>query len=147
MEHMGMGVPRKMVRGMNEHNGTDPELVEVQESFTVRLLAGVEEIKMTEQSEPIQEIAEQLRNFIWSNNISATAAADENQFILNDASNSHLPLKFTCDGNGLFHLKDTQDGLQRQVYPEMARWNGDKSFTQNDALAEGEKWLTRLGRG
>jgi ATP-dependent DNA helicase RecG len=40
LEHMGMGVPRKMVRGMKEHNGTDPALIEGDESFTVRLLAG-----------------------------------------------------------------------------------------------------------
>jgi ATP-dependent DNA helicase RecG len=40
LEHMGMGVPRKMVRGMKDHNGTDPELIEGEESFTVRLLAG-----------------------------------------------------------------------------------------------------------
>jgi len=40
LEHMGMGVPRKMVRGMKAHNGTDPELLEEEESFTVRLLAG-----------------------------------------------------------------------------------------------------------
>jgi ATP-dependent DNA helicase RecG len=40
LEHMGMGVPRKMVRGMMAHNGTDPGLIEAQESFTIRLLAG-----------------------------------------------------------------------------------------------------------
>ena len=40
LEHMGMGVPRKMVRGMKAHNGTDPELMEGEEIFTVRLLAG-----------------------------------------------------------------------------------------------------------
>lgn len=40
LEHMGMGVPRKMVQGMKAHNGTDPELIEQEESFTVRLLAG-----------------------------------------------------------------------------------------------------------
>lgn len=40
LEHMGMGVPRKMIRGMKAHNGTDPELIEGDESFTVRLLAG-----------------------------------------------------------------------------------------------------------
>lgn len=39
LEHMGMGVPRKMIRGMKVHNGTDPELIETEESFTVRLLA------------------------------------------------------------------------------------------------------------
>jgi ATP-dependent DNA helicase RecG len=55
LEHMGMGVPRKMVRGMKEHNGTDPELIEGDESFTVRLLAGVQGTEMAEQSgEPIQ---------------------------------------------------------------------------------------------
>ena len=37
LEHMGMGVPRKIVRGMKEHNGTDPDLEEQDERFTVRL--------------------------------------------------------------------------------------------------------------
>jgi len=86
-------------------------------------------------------------SFIASNNISATVEADENQLILNDPSNFHPPLKITCDGDGLFHLRDTQDGFQKQVYAEMARWNGDKSFTQSEILAEGKKWLTKLRRG
>ena len=37
LEHMGMGVPRKIIRGMREHNGTEPELIEDDERFTVRL--------------------------------------------------------------------------------------------------------------
>lgn len=37
LEHLGMGVRRKIVQGMNEHNGTDPDLVEEDERFTVRL--------------------------------------------------------------------------------------------------------------
>ena len=37
LEHMGMGVSRKIVRGMREHNGTEPDLVEDGELFTVRL--------------------------------------------------------------------------------------------------------------
>ena len=37
LEHMGMGIPRKIVRGMKEHNGTEPDLVEVGERFLVRL--------------------------------------------------------------------------------------------------------------
>ena len=37
LEHMGMGVPRRIVRGMREHNGTVPDLVEDEERFTVRL--------------------------------------------------------------------------------------------------------------
>ena len=37
LEHMGMGVPRKIIRGMREHNGTEAELVEDEEQFTVRL--------------------------------------------------------------------------------------------------------------
>ena len=37
LEHMGMGVPRKIIRGMKDHNGTEPELVEDEERFTVRL--------------------------------------------------------------------------------------------------------------
>ncbi len=39
LEHMGLGVPRKIVRGMREHNGTDPDLVEADERFIVRLFA------------------------------------------------------------------------------------------------------------
>lgn len=37
LEHMGMGVPRKIVKCMQEHNGTKPDLVEQEERFTVRL--------------------------------------------------------------------------------------------------------------
>jgi ATP-dependent DNA helicase RecG len=37
LEHMGMGVPRKIVKGMQDHNGTKPELIEDEELFTVRL--------------------------------------------------------------------------------------------------------------
>ncbi len=39
LEHMGMGVPRKIVTGMREHNGTDPDLIEQDERFIVRLFA------------------------------------------------------------------------------------------------------------
>ena len=37
LEHMGMGVPRKIIRGMKEHNRTEPDLIEEEERFTVRL--------------------------------------------------------------------------------------------------------------
>jgi len=37
LEHMGMGVPRKIIKCMLEHNGTAPDLVEEDEQFTVRL--------------------------------------------------------------------------------------------------------------
>ncbi len=37
LEHMGMGVPRKIIKGMKEHNGSDPQLIEENERFTVRL--------------------------------------------------------------------------------------------------------------
>ena len=37
LERMGMGVPRKIIRGMKEHNATEPELIEEDERFTVRL--------------------------------------------------------------------------------------------------------------
>ena len=40
LEHMGMGVPRKIVQGMRKHNQTDPDLVEEGERFIVRLFAG-----------------------------------------------------------------------------------------------------------
>jgi ATP-dependent DNA helicase RecG len=39
LEHMGMGIPRKIIRGMRSHNNTEPELVEEQERFTLRLFA------------------------------------------------------------------------------------------------------------
>ena len=37
LEHSGMGVPRKIVKCMKEHNGTEPELIEDGELFTIRL--------------------------------------------------------------------------------------------------------------
>ncbi len=37
LEHMGMGIPRKIVKGMREHNGTEPDLIEDGEQFLVRL--------------------------------------------------------------------------------------------------------------
>ena len=37
MDHVGMGVPRKIVWAMSEHNGTDPDLVPEEDRFTVRL--------------------------------------------------------------------------------------------------------------
>ena len=39
LEHMGMGIPRKIVKGMREHNGTEPDLLERDERFVVRLFA------------------------------------------------------------------------------------------------------------
>jgi len=39
LEHMGMGIPRKIVKGMREHNGTEPDLVELDERFILRLRA------------------------------------------------------------------------------------------------------------
>ena len=38
LEHSGMGVPRKIVKSMKEHNGTAPVLIEDGERFTMRLL-------------------------------------------------------------------------------------------------------------
>ncbi len=37
LEHMGMGVPRKIVKSMREQNGTEPDLIEDGERFLVRL--------------------------------------------------------------------------------------------------------------
>jgi len=37
IEATGLGVPRKIVRGMHEHNGTEPDLTEEEDRFTVRL--------------------------------------------------------------------------------------------------------------
>ena len=43
LEHMGMGVPRKIIKGMQTHNGTDPELIEKDETFVLRLFAAPKE--------------------------------------------------------------------------------------------------------
>ncbi|PKQ02579.1 MAG: ATP-dependent DNA helicase RecG, partial [Alphaproteobacteria bacterium HGW-Alphaproteobacteria-11] len=37
IEASGLGVPRKIIRGMKEHNGTEPDLIEEESRFTVRL--------------------------------------------------------------------------------------------------------------
>lgn len=37
IEATGLGVPRKIIQGMRAHNGTDPDLVEEQDRFLVRL--------------------------------------------------------------------------------------------------------------
>lgn len=37
VEATGLGVPRKIVHGMRQHNGTDPDLIEDEDRFTVRL--------------------------------------------------------------------------------------------------------------
>ena len=38
LEHMGMGIPRKIVKSMQAHNGTLPQLIEDDERFIIRLL-------------------------------------------------------------------------------------------------------------
>ncbi|MCX7047305.1 MAG: hypothetical protein NTX50_17685 [Candidatus Sumerlaeota bacterium] len=37
LEHVGMGIPRKIVKGMLAHNGTKPDLIEEEERFILRL--------------------------------------------------------------------------------------------------------------
>jgi len=37
IEATGLGVPRKIIRGMREHNGTEPDLIEADDRFMVRL--------------------------------------------------------------------------------------------------------------
>jgi ATP-dependent DNA helicase RecG len=39
LEHMGMGIPRKIIAGMHRHNHTEPGLIEDQERFILRLEA------------------------------------------------------------------------------------------------------------
>ena len=41
VEATGLGVPRKIIAGMLKHNGTEPDLIEDEYSFTVRLWKGV----------------------------------------------------------------------------------------------------------
>lgn len=44
LEHMGMGIPRKIIVGMQKHNGTEPELIEDGERFILRLSGVPEEV-------------------------------------------------------------------------------------------------------
>jgi ATP-dependent DNA helicase RecG len=37
IEATGLGVPRKLIQGMRKHNGTEPDLIEEEARFTVRL--------------------------------------------------------------------------------------------------------------
>jgi len=37
IEHRGMGIPYKLITGMKEHNGTEPDLIEEESRFIVRL--------------------------------------------------------------------------------------------------------------
>lgn len=37
VEATGLGVPRKIVQGILEHNGTEPDLIEEEDRFIVRL--------------------------------------------------------------------------------------------------------------
>ena len=37
IEATGLGVPRKIIQGMLAHNGTEPDLIEEDERFIVRL--------------------------------------------------------------------------------------------------------------
>jgi ATP-dependent DNA helicase RecG len=37
IEATGLGIPRKVIRGMREHNGTEPDLIEEESRFIVRL--------------------------------------------------------------------------------------------------------------
>ena len=39
LEHMGMGIPRKIIKGMKNHNGTEPDLEVHGERFLLRLYA------------------------------------------------------------------------------------------------------------
>ena len=43
LEHMGMGIPRIIIRGMREHNDTEPGLIEEGERFIVRLFINAEQ--------------------------------------------------------------------------------------------------------
>lgn len=47
LEHMGMGIPRKIIAGMQKHNDTEPELIEDGERFILRL-SGVQKELLNE---------------------------------------------------------------------------------------------------
>ena len=37
LEHIDLGIPFKIIRGMREHNGTEPDLVARESDFVLRL--------------------------------------------------------------------------------------------------------------
>lgn len=41
MEHIGMGIPRKIIKGMKAHNGTEPQLIAGEEEFLLCLSGGI----------------------------------------------------------------------------------------------------------
>lgn len=45
LEHMGMGIPRKIIAGMHAHNGTDPDFVVGEEGLTIRLWHGASPVR------------------------------------------------------------------------------------------------------
>ena len=45
MEHMGMGIPRKILPSMRAHNGTEPDLIEDGETFILRLWKGKHSVR------------------------------------------------------------------------------------------------------
>ena len=53
LEHMGMGVRRKIVRGMQEHNGTDPDLIAEDEQFTAVLWKAPRTLSATNHAQQI----------------------------------------------------------------------------------------------
>lgn len=139
LEHMGLGVPRKIVKCMIQHNGTDPVLLEEGERFTVRLLAGMPEM---------EQVIEQLSDFISINGINVIIDRENNvgsQVILKNPSNYYPPLKIIRDAQDIFHLKDTNDEFQGQIFVEMAQgWNGNETFTQDEMFVEVKRWLNMV---
>lgn len=50
VEAAGLGVARKIVKGMRDHNGTEPDLIEEEDRFIVRLWQGIQNKHDTEAS-------------------------------------------------------------------------------------------------
>jgi hypothetical protein len=95
----------------------------------------------------VNEVLDELREFITSNNIPVDVTSSENQVIL-AAKTSDKTLKIICYDQAQFQLKDNVgnhrgDGTQTQVTVEPAHYSpSGRPFTRSDMLAKAKRWLS-----
>ena len=64
LEHTGMGVPRKIIKGMLEHNGTEPDLLEEEERFLVRCGNRIDRTAVIYERNPLITSAHKEENLV-----------------------------------------------------------------------------------
>jgi|SRR5580658_1867861 hypothetical protein len=92
---------------------------------------------------------EELRNFIVTEKLKLNIEVGENEVAIMHETPIGGRLKITCVGQGIYRLKDAQDGgFQRQVHTAQAWWAGDEGpFAQSDMIASAKRWMNnQFGR-